>query len=106
MNWKRILTAGVLTGALTIHSAAALTVTVDGTDTGMNTYVENGTTYVPLRAAAQHLGDVEVSWTDGAARVAAASVSQHSSRRGHRTQTRSAARVKIRRVSADTGAGT
>lgn len=75
MNWKRILTAGVLTGALTIHSAAALTVTVDGTDTGMNTYVENGTTYVPLRAAAQHLGDVEVSWADGAARVESAGLS-------------------------------
>ena len=41
----------------------------------MNTYVENGTTYVPLRAAAQHLGDVEVSWADGAARVESAVLS-------------------------------
>lgn len=72
MNWKRILTAGILTGALTVSSAAALTVKVDGADTGMNTYAENGTTYVPLRAAAQCLGDVEVSWVDGAARVESA----------------------------------
>lgn len=72
MNWKRILTAGILTGALTVSSAAAVTVKVDGTDTGLDTYVENGTTYVPLRSAAQHLGDVEVSWADGVARVESA----------------------------------
>lgn len=69
MNWKRLLTAGILAGALLTGSAGALTVNVDGTDIGRRAYVENGTTYVPLRAAAERLGDVEVSWTDGAARV-------------------------------------
>lgn len=75
MNWKRTLTAGVLTGALSVSSAAGLTVKVDGRDTGMDSYADSGTTYVPLRAAARHLGDVEVSWTDGAARVESAGLS-------------------------------
>ena len=75
MYWKRLLTAGILAGALTVQPAAALTVKVDGADTGINSYVENGTTYVPLRAAAQHLGDVEVSWAEGAALVESSGLS-------------------------------
>ena len=62
MNWKRILTAGILAGALTIGSADALTVTVNGKDLTAGSYIEDGTTYVPLRAASQSLGDVEVRW--------------------------------------------
>ena len=69
MNWKRILTAGILTGALTIGSAAALTVQVDGTEVSVGAVIEDGTTYVPLRTAAQCLGTVTVSWSGGEARV-------------------------------------
>lgn len=69
MNWKRILTAGILTGALTVSSAAALTVRVDGTDLTAGAIIEDGTTYVPLRSAAQRLGEVTVSWNGAAAQV-------------------------------------
>ena len=69
MNWKRILTAGILTGALTIGSADALTVTVDGRDLTAGSYLENGTTYVPLRRVSQSLGDVEVWWDGASAQV-------------------------------------
>lgn len=69
MNWKRILTAGILTGALTISSAAALTVQVDGMELSGDAVIEDGTTYVPLRTAAQCLGAVTVSWNGGEARV-------------------------------------
>lgn len=66
MNWKRILTAGILTGALSVGSAEALTVKVDGRDLTAGSYLENGTTYIPLRAAARSLAEVEV-WWDGTA---------------------------------------
>lgn len=62
MNWKRILTAGILTGALTIGSAEALTVKVDGRDLTAGSYLEGGTTYVPLRVLSQSLGEVEARW--------------------------------------------
>lgn len=68
MNWKRILTAGILAGALTI-SSSALTVKVDGTELEAGAYAEDGATYVPLRTAAERMGDVEVRWDGGAARV-------------------------------------
>lgn len=62
MNWKRILTAGILTGALTIGSAEALTVKVDGRDLTAGSYLEGGTTYVPLRVLSQSLGEVDARW--------------------------------------------
>lgn len=74
MNWKRILAAGALAGALTISSAGALTVNIDGKALTGQVILENGTTYVPLRSAARQLGDVEVSWDGSAARVASDSL--------------------------------
>lgn len=74
MNWKRILVSGALAGALTLSSAGALTVNINGETLGGEAYLENGTTYVPLRAAAQRLGDAEVSWDGSAARVTADSL--------------------------------
>lgn len=62
MNWKRILTAGVLTGALTIGSAEAVTVKVNGRDLSAGAYIDNHTTYVPLRTLSQGLGEVDVRW--------------------------------------------
>lgn len=69
MNWKRILTAGILTGALTMNSAAALTVKVDGREVDAGSYGENHTAYVSLRSVAACLGDVDLSWSGGAARA-------------------------------------
>lgn len=65
MKWKRMLTAGVLTGALLTGTAEALTVKVDGRDLTAGSYLEGGTTYVPLRVLARSLGEVAV-WWDGA----------------------------------------
>jgi len=75
MNWKRILTAGVLTGALTVGSAEALTVKVDGKDLTAGSYLENGTTYVPLRPLARSLGQVEVWWDGVSAQVGGSGLS-------------------------------
>lgn len=69
LNWKRMLTAGLLTGALAISPAAALTVKVDGADLTAGAILDNGTTYLPLRSAAHRLGEVAVSWDGAAARV-------------------------------------
>lgn len=69
MDWKRLLTAGVLTGALTLSSAAAVTVRVDEKELPGPVYLENETTYVPLRATAHLLGDVTVTWENGVAWV-------------------------------------
>lgn len=69
VNWKRMLTASILTGALTIGSAEALTVKVDGRDLTAGSYIENGTTYVPLRALSRSLGEVDVRWDGSSAWV-------------------------------------
>lgn len=70
MNWKKILTAALFSGALTLTPAAALTVSINGQTLDAPVFAENGTTYVPLRAAAGLLGCTEVSWSDGTARAA------------------------------------
>ena len=71
MKLKRILSAGLLAGALTITPAAALTLAVDGVmlPQAVPLFMEAGTTYVPLRATAERLGDVTVSWSSGQASV-------------------------------------
>ncbi len=71
MSWKRFLFAGALMSALTLTPAAALTVHIEGHDLSASSFLENGTTYVSLRAAAQKLGEVAVTWEDGTAQVAA-----------------------------------
>lgn len=69
MNWRRFLGAGVLTLALIVTPAAAITVVIDGVPLEEEIFVENDTTYVPLRAVSNRLGDVTVEWRDGKARV-------------------------------------
>lgn len=69
MSWRRFFGAGVLSLALTLTPAAAMTVVIDGVPMEEEVFVENDTTYVPLRAAAERLGDVTVEWRDGKARV-------------------------------------
>lgn len=71
-KFKRVLTAGVLTAALTLGAASAATVTVRGTSlpASAGTFLINDRTYVPLRTVAQLLDpSAEVSWEDGTAAV-------------------------------------
>lgn len=62
MNWKRLLTAALLSGTLTLTGAAALTVNIGGQELSAPVFAQDGTTYVPLRAAAERLGCTQVSW--------------------------------------------
>lgn len=76
MKIKTLIAAGLLVSALTLTPAAAVSMTIDGTPfSAVSSFVEGGTTYVPLRAVAQQLGDVTVNWQNGAARVTSQALS-------------------------------
>lgn len=67
MDWRRLFTAGLLAGALTLTPAAAITVVIDGVPLEEEIFMENDTTYVPLRAVSRRLGAEAVEWRDGTA---------------------------------------
>lgn len=69
MNWRRLFAAGLLAGALTLTPANAITVVIDGVPLEEEVFLENDTTYVPLRAVSQRLGAERVDWRGGIARV-------------------------------------
>ena len=73
-----LLTALLLWGALTVPAGAArrsVPVQVDGKAVTSAAYVEQGVTYVPLRALLNALGDWDVWWDSGTGQAAAASQS-------------------------------
>ena len=73
-----LLTALLLCAALTVPAGAArrsVPVQADGKAVTSAAYVEQGVTYVPLRALLNALGDWEVWWDSGAGQAAAVSQS-------------------------------
>lgn len=69
MNFRRYLAAGLAAGTLLVSSASAVHITVDGAPFPGKAFARQGTTYVALRAMAEQLGDVHVSWNGRSAAV-------------------------------------
>ena len=77
---KRLLTAAVLCAALTVPTRAArrsVPVQIDGNPIAVSAYVEQGVTYVPLRALLNTMGAWDVWWDEATGRAAAASDDTH-----------------------------
>ena len=69
---KRFFTSLALALALTAAPALAAPIYIDGQHTGLDTVVQDGTTYVGLRQFVSHLRpDAAVTWEDGQAAVRA-----------------------------------
>ena len=67
---KRFFTSLALALALTAAPALAAPIYIDGQHTGLDTVVQDGTTYVGLRQFVSHLRpDAAVTWEDGQAAV-------------------------------------
>lgn len=75
---KRKLLCGLLAAAalcLPVQAARPAAVQVDGEDLDVSAYVEDGTTYIPLRPLLEALGGWTVWWDGGAARAVSEDVS-------------------------------